>query len=964
MTPFLQQIATYIATEFRDGFDKVCIVLPNRRGGLFLRKYLAAEVGKATWAPSIFSIEDFIAEISGLQEVENIHLLFELYEVHREIEGAKAHPFEEFLRWAPQLINDFNDVDRYLADPEELFTTLTEARAISIWNLDNHPLTEFEKNYLHFYQSLFAYYDRLKNRLLIKNQAYQGLNFRHVAENIETFQNQLPWQHLLFAGFNALTKAEERIIDTLVKSGKASLRWDADHFYLDNKQQEAGDFLRGWMHTWPLKAQDQVSGDFAGSSKTIDIIGSPDPIGQVRYGSAILQELARNGMDNEKTAVVLLDEGLLLPMLHAIPGEVGALNITAGLPLKQTPLAHLFETVFRLHLNMERFTGLSIGKKGKYYYRDVLKLLQHPYIHWMANRLMDENRSAFDKTFDKIRQGTKVFIGMDDLNAEKPTLFETRFPFLETIFVDWEHPSDVLGCFRSLLENLRMSVMKMPPEDGIYPSRDQLELEYLFAFSKLVHQLSDRLTAFPVDIKIPVFYQLFEQMVEAVNLPFYGEPLRGVQLMGMLETRTLDFDNLIILSCNEDLLPGGKITNSFIPFDIKRSFGLPTYRHKDSVYAYHFYRLIQRAKNIHILYNTEPDQLGGGEPSRFLRQIIQELPRYNPLIRIREMIVALPAIQGASPPVIEIQKSAEIQRLLEAKATKGFSATSLNAYRNCSLKFYYAEIAGIREPEEKDDTIDPVIMGSAVHEALHALFKPFIGQAMAAGILQEMEKKSDDAVDRAFQKKFKGSGLSYGKNLLLVTVAKIMVKRYLQSETKRVEGMEREGASFSVAFLEQYVEYHINIPYGEMEIPVRLKGILDRVDAMAGSWRIIDYKTGATDPKQVKIKAWENLIDDPGLNIGFQLLLYSFLLHKRYRNPGRYGAGIFPLRKIGDGFLSVKVPGETDAGQSDINDPELDHFENVLRNILCNIYNLSEPFVQTKDLTICQYCPYINLCGR
>ena len=985
MVPFLQQTAQYLVSEFKDDFGDLCIVLPNRRGGLFLRKYLAAEVGKVTWAPVIFSIEDFIAGISGLQEVENIHLLFELFEVHREIEGTKAQPFEEFLRWAPQLLSDFNELDRYMADAGELFSTLTEARAISLWNLDNQPLTEFEKNYLHFYQSLYSYYEKLTSRLLEKKQAYQGLNFRHAAENIETFKDSLPWRHILFAGFNALTKAEEQIFDTLHKHGKATILWDADHFYLDNKQQEAGDFLRDWLHRWPVKDQERIADDFATSEKKIDIIGSPDPLGQVKYCGTLLRELAMKGQANEKTAVVLLDESLLIPLINSIPGEVDALNITAGLPLKQTPLAGLFETVFKLHMNTTRFTHLATRAKGKYYYKDVLKLLQHPYMHLMANRLMAGNRFAFDEIVDKIREGHKVFLGIEDISFGKSGLFASGLNFVNTMLLPWEKPADVLNCFRDMIENLRLSIItkpadaspKSPPGDadkvnvgssvlsGTAHANSQLELEYLFAFSKIVYQLNNLVVVFQPDLKIPAFYQLYEQVVSATSLPFYGEPLKGVQLMGMLETRTLDFDNIVILSCNEDLLPSGKINTSFIPFDIKRNFGLPTYRHKDSVYAYHFYRLIQRARNIHILYNTEPDQLGGGDRSRFLRQIAQELPFYNPRIAIREMILASPPVKGEPYPVIEIQKTDDIATVLAEKAVKGFSATSLNAYRNCPLKFYYAEIAGIREPEDVDDTIDPAVLGNAVHEALHNLFKPYIGQPMTTGFLQEMEKISDTAIDKAFGKKFKGSDIAYGKNLLLVRVAKLMVQRFLAFEITRVEEMAQSGKHFSVEFLEQIVEHHINIRFDGHDIPVRVKGFIDRVDKMEGVWKIIDYKTGNTEPKQVKVKEWDDLADNPDLNIGFQLLLYGYLLSNRFSSPISSSAGIISLRKINAGFTAVNAPDGESGKLSDILDSStLARFEEVIREILQNVYDLSGPFKQTTDLKICERCPYINLCGR
>ncbi len=952
MLPFLQKTAQYLVTTFNDDLGDLCIVLPNRRGGLFLRKYLAAEAGKVTWAPTIFSIEDFIAEISGLQEVETIHLLFELYEVHREIEQANVQTFEEFLRWAPQLLSDFNEIDRYLADAGELFSNLTEARAITLWNLDGQPLTEFEKKYLHFYQSLYTYYEKLTSRLLEKKQAYQGLGFRHAAENIETTKDKLPWRHIVFAGFNALTKAEELIIGTLRNDGKASLLWDVDAYYLENKQQEAGDFLRNWLHKWPVKEPRWIFNDFATSEKIIEIIGSPDPVGQVKYCGHLLQELAKNGLANEKTAVVLLDEGLLIPLLNSIPEEIDALNITAGLPLKQTPLAGLFETVFQLHLNTSRFSYLASRGIQKYYYKDVLKVLQHPYIHRMA--LADgNNRFVLDEAIDKIRLGHQIFIGVADVVLQKPDLFSSNLTFLEAIFAQWDKPADALTCLKTMTDTLRNSPV------------NPVEMEYLFTFSKIFHQFGNLLADYSQDMKIPALHELYTQIISATNLPFYGEPLKGVQLMGMLETRTLDFENLIILSCNDDLLPGAKTNSSFIPFDIKRSFELPTYQHKDSVSAYHFYRLIQRARHIRILYNTEPTQLGGGDRSRFLRQIVAELPAYNPKIQIYESILTTPLPKGELPAVIEIPKTGKVLEGMEEKAVKGFSASSLNAYRNCALKFYFAEIAGIKEPEDVDDTIDPAVLGSAVHEALNKLYTPYIDKPMTSEHLSAMDKVAEAAVDLAFEKKFKGSDITYGKNLLLVSVAKLMIRRYLQYEANQAGELAKTGRSYSVALLEQFVETFIHIPYGERELKIRLKGFIDRVDKMDGWWKIIDYKTGTTESKQVTVKDWDELLEQADLNIGFQLLMYGYLLGKRFSYPISSSAGIISLKKINTGFTAVSVPGEEPGKLSaTLNDTATGRFEEVLVTILKDIFDGTKPFAQTGDLKICQRCPYINLCGR
>jgi CRISPR/Cas system-associated exonuclease Cas4 (RecB family) len=495
--------------------------------------------------------------------------------------------------------------------------------------------------------------------------------------------------------------------------------------------------------------------------------------------------------------------------------------------------------------------------------------------------------------------------------------------------------------------------------------KEKIDLEYLFAFSALIQQLNNLLADYPSEMKIEGLNELFKQVVQSTSLPFYGEPLRGIQVMGMLETRTLDFENLIILSCNEDLLPSGKTNSSYIPLDIKRNFGLPTYRHKDSVYAYHFYRLIQRAKNIRILYSTEPDQLRGGERSRFLRQITDELPSFNPRITISESILATPAEKSGSFPAIQISKTGDTLASLEQKAVKGFSASSLNAYRNCPLKFYFSEIAALREPEDVEDTIDPAVMGSAVHAALYKLYEPLKNRSLRKEDLVEMALNVDEAVNKAFENKFKGSDIAYGENLLRVSVAKLMIKRFLNYESGQLEELESSGGSCMVTMLEHFAETTLNIPYGDKSLVVRLKGVIDRVDKMDGGLRIIDYKTGTILTGQLKVNEWEDLIRDPTLNIGFQLLMYAWLLGKKHQLNAGSGAGIISLKRISAGYTTVSVPGEDSMKlTSVIRAKETQQFENVLIMLLNEIFDKSVPFVQTDDLAICANCPYINLCGR
>jgi len=449
-------------------------------------------------------------------------------------------------------------------------------------------------------------------------------------------------------------------------------------------------------------------------------------------------------------------------------------------------------------------------------------------------------------------------------------------------------------------------------------------------------------------------------------LPFFGEPLKGIQVMGMLETRTLDFSTVIILSANEDLLPSSKTSPSYIPYDIRRDFKLPTHHQKNAVYGYHFYRLLQRSQNVHLLYNTEADELGGGEKSRFIKQIISELPACNPGIKIVEQVLSTPMIKGEPYPPISIPKINDVYERLKAKAIKGFSPTTLNLYRQCPLKFYYHSIAGLAQPQELEDTIDPQILGQAVHDALRQLYLPFKDHLLRKENITTMLSEADLATDQAFLKKYKGSELTFGKNLLLVRVAKILINKFLKSESVLLDELKEEGKMLTVKFLEQFIEIHVNIQHKGEELNIRLKGFMDRVDKIGDEWRIIDYKTGRVEERDLKLDNLEELTRNPDLSMSFQLLSYAYLFDNWFDTTRqKIRAGIMPLKKGSDGFLEVLLPSVSgEKPGSLIRAEHLEEFEKLLIKMLEEIFDTEVPFIQTEDRKVCEKCTFINLCGR
>ena len=964
MTRFLEQLAEQIWDQYGEKVSELCIVLPNRRGGLFLKKHLAKKAGKTIWAPVVYSIEDFLMEISGLQLADNIHLLFQLYEIHKEIEGKEAQPFEEFITWGQQLIQDFNDIDSYLADAENLFGYLSEARALSVWNLDQKPLTDFQKNYLKFYQSLYQYYKKLAAHLLGNRDAYTGLLFRETATNIKELNRKIRWEHILFAGFNALTRAEEIIIDFLVIDGKAKLIWDADQYYLSDPGQEAGTFLRQWVNKWKKTDFKWIGDNFQNGSKKITVTGVPFNIGQVKYCGEILSKLPEHQQSNDDTAVILMDEQLLIPLLNSLPDNIEALNITMGLSLKHSPYYSFFDAVFRMHENLEKFHHNLEGGTVRFYFRDVLKVLQHPILIGISDHQSGSNNFAFERLIEEIKSGNKIFLKKEEIIPSGQSSLELQSNFLDPVFESWKGVPDSLECLKRLIESIRQSLIneKNNFRANQRSSGAEIDLEFLFGFSKVVFQISSLTARYDAVKNFKVLHQLFNRIAESTTLPFYGEPLKGLQVMGMLETRTLDFDTIILVSVNEDLIPSGKTAHSFIPFDIRREFHLPTYHHKNAVYAYHFYRLLQRATNIHLIYNTEPDELGGGEKSRFIKQIQQELPIYNPEIIIEEQVLTTQPVMGHGYPPILIPKDKEVFDALKNKALKGLAPTSLNSYRKCRLQFYFSAIAGIEEVKEAEETIDPQILGSTVHDVLHQLYLPLIGKPLSPDVYKPLIDQIDSLTNTAFEKKYNGSDLAYGKNLLLVNVAKIMIANFLKEEKHQMEMAEEQGALPTIYLLEQYLEKTIEVKSDGDTFQILLKGYVDRVDGFSNRRRIIDYKTGRVETKELKVAEWEDLRDKPEMDKSFQLLTYAYILDNMIGETEiAYEAGLIAMNKIKSGFLALSLPGEM-AVIVDRN--ALNNFETVLMEIVNELFDLKIPFDQTGDLDTCSRCPYINLCGR
>ncbi len=944
MIPFLKSFAKDLWKHYQPDLSGICVVLPNRRGSLFLKEYLAEEAQKTIFAPEIYSTEDFISKLSGLQIIDNTEMLFELYAVYSETMQGEADSFELFTKWAPSLIADFNEIDRYLVDARQLFINLSSIREIENWSLNSTELSPFQQNYIRFWESLGKYYHSLRSKMEAEGKAWQGLAYRYVAEHTDKLSENQPWKMICFAGFNALNAAEEKIINHLIRNGKAKAYWDADNYYLIDSGQEAGKFLRKYKSEFLSDGLpfNWTENNLLTETKNINIIGAARNVTQAKLAGTLLQELQKKNTSLHSTALVLADENLLFPVLNSIPEEIRDINVTMGYPLKSTAMTTLFQAVFRIHINAEKFTR---GRKGepRFYHQDLSNLLRHPYL-----RQAFRDSGILEDLNKYILQFNIIFIGFRQIEKFCLEKHPVEWEKLSPLLLHWKKVEDGFPALENLIDLLRATFYSTP---SVTPHVN-VETELLFQFSTFLKRIRSLCSAFPFVSELKTFQSIFDQLANSSTIPFYGEPLLGLQIMGMLETRTLDFENIILLSANENVLPSGKIQNSFIPHDLKKLFGLPMYSDKDAVFAYHFYRLIQRAKNIFLLYNTESDKFGDGEKSRYITQLVHELSKQNKAITISESLLELNYTKEPESE-IKIKKEEVVLKRLHELAKKGFSPTLLNTFRKCTLRFYLHYVAEIRETEKVEEEIGADTMGTVIHEVLENLYAPFIGKVIRSEDIKSMCLALDEKLKEVFQNYFPEELLKTGKNLLTYRMSGKFLSKFLASE----EQLLLNTTPLILEELEKEMSAVLNTGSG----PVNIKGKADRIDRYGKSIRIIDYKTGKADDTELRFNDWDALLTEPRLDKAFQLLSYAWLYDKQSPEKSQnLQSGVITFRQLSAGFKPVRTPGKIE----ELNSEVLNRFEETLQLLVSEIFNPNSLFTKTSELKTCDYCPFKTFCNR
>ncbi|MFA8449361.1 MAG: PD-(D/E)XK nuclease family protein [Bacteroidales bacterium] len=968
MKSFLDQIANHLINNYGDDLGNIAIVLPSQRGGVFLKKYIANRIKKISLSPKIVGISNFAEELTGIKPADRLKLPFELYKIHRQIAGENKQNLETFLTWGEQLIREFSELDQYLVDVNKVFSHLSDSYAMNEWNVDGSPLTEFQQNYLKFYRSLGTYYNLLRDDQLNKKQAWSGLSYRILAENIETLAQKIKWKKIIFAGFNALTNAENKFIKHLVKIGLAEIFWDGDEYYFykngkGNTDIEAGLFLRRYAKSDFFNPMNFIGENYKNIAKNIQVVGVPKNIGQVKFASEVINKLKINKGIITNTALILAKESLLLPCINSMPDNIENYNITMGFPLTQIPIYDLFEFIFDLQINAKRL-NLTSTKDRLFYTKDLIEIFSHPIFKTIEEYHQNTNKepiSSFEYQIQKIQYSSKIFFKKSELQIHKQKEDNHLNLFLDLILNDWN--SEPIKAIQNL-KLICKYVLPILTENG----KDCLPpQEYLFIFHQIFLRIEETINEYQDLITINSIKKIFSNLSKTQSLPFYGEPLKGIQVMGVLETRTLDFDNIILLSANEGILPKGKNQNAFVPDEIKLSFGLPTYKEKNAVYAYHFYRLLQRAKNVYLVYNTETETMGGGQKSRFINQLLMELKNYNPKTTIEEKILTVPlnkSDKNTSDKKINIKKSKKIISLLQKKAKSGFSPSSLIQYINCSLQFYFAQILNLEEEKEIEENIDAAALGTVVHKILENFYTDFQGKTLSGVELSLLLPKINKQSIDAFNRESSTQNILYGKNRLIIEVGRQFVENFIRFEIEKLKQYKKQNKESILYSLEKFISTEFTLTNSNQEI--KLKGFIDRIDSVGDQIRIIDYKTGKVENKNLRFSDFEELFSKQELNKSFQLVMYTWLYHKcnPELNNHKILAGIYSFRSLSGGLLTAQKIIKRNTFENTFNYNDLNDFEELLLQKIEEIFDTNISFTQTTERKNCEFCSFKDICNR
>ncbi len=944
MKPFLKEVAESILSKHARP-DVLTLVFPNRRAAIYFQKYFSDSLTKPSWSPRLITIEEFFSYQSDLRQPDHLSLIFRLYLVYQEILGTQE-PFDRFYFWGEMLLRDFEEVDKYLVNANQLFKDLSKLKELDesfdylteeqkqflrdFWLHFEEKPSENKEEFLKIWRRLPKIYNSFSKSLKKEGLGYEGMIHREVAEKLKTVDTTIA-SNTIFIGFNALTSAEEVILSKYVDAG-ASIYWDLDSYYLNNRSQEAGLFLREYKKhpvlskTFPAETYSYFTTD----KKEIHLTGVSQRIGQAKLITGKLEDLLSSGkFQDGNTVIVLPDEGMLLPMMNSLPDSLETVNVSMGFPLRSTPLYNLLDLVIEM----------QVQRKGQSFsHRQVTAILGHAYFLSLAG---DEAQ----RMNDDIVKRNRVFVPLNELSGLQP--------FMKEVFKVVE-PGEASAYLLKIVEELGAS----------FADKHGFDKEYAFHFHKHISRLHEVLQSATQSTDWKGFQKLFRQVVLSQKIPFSGEPLKGLQIMGVLETRNLDFEYVYILSMNEGMLPAPARQGSYVPHSIRKAYSLPTFEHQDAMYAYLFYRLLQRADHIQLYYNTEPDIIGNGEMSRYVQQLLLEsgLP-------IQKSVLHNPVHIHEVKPII-IPKTTEIMRQLKAflkkvdgsAADRNLSPSTLNDYIECTFRFYLKHIANLKEADEVEEDLDARIFGNLLHQVMNWFYEEIRiknNGEVTENDFDGIDERLDFLITKAFRKLYHMAD----DEEVVYEGQRVVVKEIVKEFAKRIIEKDKAYVPFTLTMLEETFANYISI---EGDKAVKIGGNIDRADKKGDVVRVIDYKTGKDELSFESVASLFSHADKRN-KAAFQTMLYAYVYYlrqpvsKEQIQPGLLNrknlfADNFVFgHEIGKGRSKTRI---TDAK------PMLAEFEAHLKETLNELFNPAIPFSQAADNSPCTFCSYKGICYR
>lgn len=942
---FIQNIIDYIFKNYDLSKDIVEVVFPNKRASIHFKRQIVSQLSKTSWMPITSSVQQAMEKWSGLHLVDSLDVALELMSINDKDANNKILK-QNFFGLASQMAKDFDEIDQYKVDAKNLFESLNEVKIIenytfSEYTLSNEDSYKAQSKYLQFFSSLINYYSALRLNLFSRKVGYYGMITRCLSElPTDELVKRIDGKKIVFAGFNALTTTEEDVVVRLVENGNAVMLWDLDEYYINDKKQEAGRFANDFFAKHRNLAGKK---DYDNEHHGISFIGNALSTAEKEInvisvsGSSVQANALQLMMEKrENSVVVLADEALLIPTLNSLPDSVGEINVTMGYPFTNTPLYGFIDQIFRFQHSLSD-SKIDLWPLASFCDADFIKLVFNgkdydSLMSWLKDKQSSSDLSLHVKDFSSI--------GKSDDNQEDGAS-EDLARFLTLSSTKWIDSKD---CIENLKSILRVSLQKI--KDESYFVKNQISVA-----GKVLNKVESLIKKYD-SVEILDLQMLILQIGREMSIAMKGEA-DGLQVMGLLETRNLDFDVVNMLSVNEGVIPKNKNSNSLIPYDVRKYYNLPTYNQQQAVYAYHFYRLLHNAKKINLFYNSLSDSSGLGEPSRFIRQIEYELVKKNPKVKLQHFQYKSPIINLKSN-IISVDKDDTMLK----KITK-LSPTSISTYLRCSLQYYWKYIMNIN-CDEVNEEIQMNVIGSIIHNTLDELYRNFGNEIVTESKFLEVRNQY---LDKCYQNALRNNNFRNGLpktgfNSIIASVIDTMISRFLDNEHNIVK-----ENSLRILCTEKELSFHLN--------NVELHGFADRIDLLNDKLRVIDYKTGSVNPYDVSISGNAKQLQDMH-DKSIQLIMYKYLFIKML-NSNTLGLdealiahieeenivpGIIALQKMSNGVFELKV------NNADLANDFEAQCDIMFEQLISDIFDKNNPFTQTDDTKVCGYCGFRNICKR